>query len=132
MAIDIARRKFIAALGGTALAWPLAARAQQLEPMRRIGALSGVNADDAEGQADLAAFLQGLQQLGWTDGRNVHIDTRWGAGNDANIRKYAAELVALAPDVLLSTGSALMPFDSPASSHRSRNQLPKLAAVLNG
>jgi len=109
MAINIERRKLIAALGGTALAWPLAARAQQPEPMRRIGALSGVKADDAEGQADLAAFLQGLQQLGWTDGRNVHIDTRWGAGNDANIRKYAAELVALAPDVLLSTGSALGP-----------------------
>src|ERR1700691_4924110 len=105
MAINIARRKFIATLGGAA-AWPVAARAQQGERMRRIGVLSGAAADDLDGQARYAAFLQGLQQLGWTDGRNVRIDTRWTAGNAADARKYAAEVVALAPDVILFVGSA--------------------------
>jgi putative tryptophan/tyrosine transport system substrate-binding protein len=105
MAINIARRKFIATLGGTALAWPLAARAQQPEHMRRIGVLIGVNADNAEMQADLAAFLQGLRQLGWTDGSNVRFDIRWGGRNAADARKHAAELIALAPDVILSVGS---------------------------
>jgi putative tryptophan/tyrosine transport system substrate-binding protein len=108
MAFNLGRRKFIAALGAAA-AWPLTAQAQQAERMQRIGALFGVSADNAEGQADLAAFLQGLQQLGWTNGRNVHIDTRWTAGNAADTRKYAAELVALAPDVILSTGGAMGP-----------------------
>ena len=88
------------------LAWPLAARAQQPERMRRIGVLMSLAADDPEAQARIAAFLQGLQQLGWTDGRNVRIDTRWGAGDADDIRKYAAELVALAPDVILATGAA--------------------------
>jgi putative ABC transport system substrate-binding protein len=105
MAINIARRKFVAALG-VAAAWPLTAQAQQAERMQRIGVLIGANADNAVVQADLAAFLQGLQQLGWTDGRNVHIDTRSTEGNAADARKYAAELVALAPDVILSVGSA--------------------------
>jgi len=106
MAIDIARRKFVAALGAAA-AWPLTAQAQQAEPMRRIGMLNGVNADNPEGQAQKAAFLQGLQQLGWTDGRNVRFDIRWAAGNAADARKFAAELVALAPDVILSAGSPM-------------------------
>jgi putative tryptophan/tyrosine transport system substrate-binding protein len=102
MAIGIGRRQFISALvGGTAVAWPLAARAQQGERMRRIGMLQGVAADDPIGQAQLTAFLEGLQKLGWTDGRNMRIDTRWSAGNAADTRKYAAELVALAPDVIL-------------------------------
>jgi putative ABC transport system substrate-binding protein len=100
------RREFIALVGGTAAAWPLAAQAQQAERMRRIGVLIGVNAGDAQGQALVAAFLQGLQQLGWTEGRNVRFDIRWGAGNAADARKYAAELVALAPDVILPVGSA--------------------------
>ena len=99
------RREFITLLGGAAAAWPLAARAQQPERMRRIGVLMTAAADDPEWQARVAAFLQGLQQLGWTDGRNVRIDTRWGAGDADDIRKYAAELVALAPDVILATGS---------------------------
>ena len=86
--------------------WPLAARAQQGERMRRIGVLMPAAADDPEVQARIAAFLQGLQQLGWTIGRNVRIDTRWAAGNAADIRKYAAELVALAPDVILATGAS--------------------------
>src|SRR5262245_60716060 len=101
----IKRREFITLLGGAAAAWPLAARAQQSGAMRRIGVLMNLASDDAEGQARLAAFHQGLQQLGWTVGRNVQIDYRWGAGNADYIRKFAAELVALAPDVILSTGS---------------------------
>ena len=99
------RREFITLLGGAAATWPLAARAQQPGAMRRIGVLTGIAADDPETQARYAAFLQGLQQLGWIDGRNVRIDTRWGAGDAANTHKYAAELVALAPDVILAIGS---------------------------
>jgi putative tryptophan/tyrosine transport system substrate-binding protein len=106
MVIGIGRREFISALGSAAAAWPLAARAQQGERMRRIGVLAAFAADEHAGQADYAAFLQGLQQLGWTDGRNVRIDARWAAGNAADARKYAVELVALAPDVILATGSA--------------------------
>jgi putative ABC transport system substrate-binding protein len=105
MPINIARRKFIAALGGTTLAWPLAARAQQADRMRRVGVLMNVAADDPEGQARLAAFLQGLQELGWTDGRNVRFDYRWAADDADRYRTYAAELVALAPDVILASTS---------------------------
>jgi putative ABC transport system substrate-binding protein len=97
------RREFITLLGGAA-AWPLAARAQQQERMRRIGVLMSVAAEGPEGQARLAAFTNRLQQLGWTDGRNVRIDTRWGAGDAEGIRRYAAELVALGPDVILASG----------------------------
>jgi putative tryptophan/tyrosine transport system substrate-binding protein len=104
MTAFIGRRAFLTLLGGAA-AWPLTARAQQGEPMRRIGVLMSLAADDAEGQARLAAFSQGLQQLGWIDGRNVRIDTRWGAGDADRTRRYAAELVALAPNVILATGS---------------------------
>jgi putative tryptophan/tyrosine transport system substrate-binding protein len=99
------RREFITLLGGAAAAWPLASRAQRPERMRRIGVLMNLAADDPAGQARLTAFLQGLQQVGWTDGRNVHIDIRWGAGAAERIRKFAAELVALAPDVILASGS---------------------------
>jgi ABC-type uncharacterized transport system substrate-binding protein len=106
MARHIGRRRFLATLGGAAAAWPFAARAQQGERMRRIGILLNLASDDAEGQARLAAFHQGLQQLGWTVGRNVQIDYRWGAGDADRIRKFAAELVALAPDIILSTGSS--------------------------
>ena len=101
------RRDFITSLGGAAV-WPLAARAQQPERMRRIGMLSGLAADDPEGQARIAAFAQGLQQLGWTDGRNVRIDIRSAAGSADDARKFATELVALAPDVLLASGGATM------------------------
>jgi len=101
------RREFISLIGGAAAAaLPLAARAQQGEPMRRIGALMSTAADDAEGQARIAAFQQGLQQFGWTIGRNVRIDSRWPAGDAERTRRYAEELVALAPDVVLATGSA--------------------------
>ena len=101
------RREFITLLGGAAAAWPLAARAQQAERVRRIGVLMASAADDPEFQARIAAFLQGLQQLGWTDGRNVRIDTRWATTNPDDIRRHAAELAALAPDVILAaTGTA--------------------------
>src|SRR4029077_7336195 len=99
------RRAFIALLAGAA-AWPLAAHAQQPDRIRRIGAFAGIE-EDAEGQARFAAFLQGLRQLGWTDGRNVRIDYRWGGGNADNIRKQAAELAALEPDVILAAGAAV-------------------------
>ncbi len=98
------RRSFITLLGGAAAAWPLAARAQQGERVRRIGILMSTAASDPEGQARIAAFLQALQQLGWIDGRNMRTDTRWPAST-TEIRKYAAELVTLAPDVILATGS---------------------------
>src|SRR5580704_6209582 len=109
MAIGIGRRQFISTLGGATVAWPLVARAQQDERMRRIGLLQGLAADDPVAQANNAAFVQGLQQLGWTDGRNLHVDFRFGAGNAANVRKYAEELVALAPDVILAVSQGLGP-----------------------
>ena len=99
------RRQFITLLGGAAAVWPLAAHAQQPERIRRIGALMNSAADDQEGQARMAVFLQRLQELGWTDGRNVRIETRW-AGSDAErLRRDAGELVALAPDVILASAS---------------------------
>ena len=107
------RRDFITLLGGAAAAssvsWPLTARAQQADRVRRIGALSGGAAmDSPDWQANIAAFLQGLAQSGWTDGHNVRIDYRWGLGDADNIRKYAVELAALAPDVILATGTSIM------------------------
>jgi putative ABC transport system substrate-binding protein len=104
------RRDFVVLLGGAAVAWPLAARAQQPEQMRRIGVLTNLVADDPEAQARVGAFLQGLQELGWAVGRNMRIEYRWGAGDADRTRGYAAELVALAPDVILTSGaSALAP-----------------------
>jgi putative ABC transport system substrate-binding protein len=102
------RRQFISLLGGATIAWPLAARAQQGERMRRIGVLLPAAADDGVYQSRMAAFLRGLQQLGWVDGANVRIDTRWAAG-DADRRKYAGELVALGPDVVMAFTSAAVP-----------------------
>ena len=99
------RREFITLLGGAGAVWPLAARAQQTERIRRIGVLMNTTAENAEGRAGVAAFQQVLQQLGWTQGRNVQIETRWGA-NDVDLdSRYAAELVALAPDVVLASGT---------------------------
>jgi ABC-type uncharacterized transport system substrate-binding protein len=102
------RRQFITLLGGAAAAWPLAARAEG-ERIRRIGVLMTLAADDPEGQARLTAFVQGLQELGWTDGRNVRIDYRWPAGDAERTRRYATELAALAPDVILAGGGAVVP-----------------------
>jgi putative ABC transport system substrate-binding protein len=99
------RREFITLLGGAAVAWPRAAYAQQADRMRRVGVLLNRVADDPEEQARLAVFLQPLQELGWTDGRNVRIDYRWAAADANRSRAYAAELVALAPDVILAAGS---------------------------
>ena len=99
------RRDFVTLVGGAAAAWALAARAEQPDRVRRVGVLVNLGADDAEGRARHAAFRQGLQQLGWTDGRNVRIDYRWYAGNADAARTHAAELVALAPDVILAEGS---------------------------
>src|SRR6516162_8666655 len=98
--LDIRRRQFITLLGGAAAAWPLAASAQQAERMRRIGLLMGT-ADYREGQARVTALKQGLQELGWTDGRNIQIETRFGEADIGRIRTDAAELVALAPDVIV-------------------------------
>ena len=98
------RREFIGLLGVTAV-WPLAANAQQQEGMRRIGILTGIAGEDVQTKARIAAFLQELQKLGWTEGRNFRMDIRAGAGNLATIRKYAAELVALAPDVIVGSGA---------------------------
>jgi len=99
------RREFITLLGGAAIAWPLAARAQQ---MRRIGVLMSGSADDPAALAQISAFAQGLQERGWSVGVNVRIDYRWGAGNVDRFRKYAAELVALAPDVILATAGSIV------------------------
>ena len=104
MQFDQKRRAFITLLGAAA-AWPIAARAQQRERVRRVGVITNALADDPAAQSRLTAFVQGLQQLGWSDSRNVRIDTRWGAGDTERVRRYAAELVALAPDVILTVGS---------------------------
>jgi putative ABC transport system substrate-binding protein len=101
----VRRRAFITLLGGAA-AWPLAARAQQRDRTRRIGVLMPASADDAESQTRVGAFLQGLQQLGWTIGRNVRVDTHWATSDAASIRKHAAELAALAPDAILAFGAS--------------------------
>ena len=99
------RRAFITLLGGAAATWPLAARAQQPQQMRRIGVLMNVAADDPEAPARVGVLSQGLAELGWTIGRNVRIDYRWYAGNADAARKYAAELLALAPDVVVASGT---------------------------
>jgi hypothetical protein len=101
MSVRMRRREFITLLGAAAAAWPLAANAQQPGRMRRVGVLMPLDAGDPEAQARLVAFVQGLQEQGWTVGRNVQLDIRWAAGEPELFRRYAAELVALAPDVIL-------------------------------
>jgi len=105
MNAKLKRRAFITLLGSAAAAWPLAARAQQPKQMRRIGVLMNRAADDPDGQVRLAAFQQALQDLGWTDGSNARIDIRWGGNDVDRERRYAAELVALAPDIILASGT---------------------------
>jgi putative ABC transport system substrate-binding protein len=102
----VKRRAFIRLLGGAAAAWPLAARAQQGERVKRVGVLVNLAADDPMGQARVAAFVQGLQAAGWSEGRNVRIAIRWVAADPANYRKYAAELIALGPEVVLASTTA--------------------------
>ena len=99
----IRRRTFISLLGGAVAVWPLVARAQQRERIRRVGALFPLSSDDSESQRRMNVFVQSLQQYGWTDGGNVQIDVRWGAGDSERTRRYAAELVALGPDVILAS-----------------------------
>ncbi|HVI61285.1 MAG TPA: ABC transporter substrate binding protein, partial [Bradyrhizobium sp.] len=112
------RRAFITLLGGAA-AWPITARAQQPERRRRIGVLMNVAANDPQGQVRVAAFQQVLQQLGWSEGRNARIDTRWGENDVEYERQYAAELVTLAPDVMLASGT-----QSVAALQRATRTLP--------
>jgi putative ABC transport system substrate-binding protein len=104
MTVTIGRRELLVALGGAAAAWPRAARAQQGERMRRVGVLMNLTADDPEAPGRVAAFAQGLAELGWTIGRNVRIDYRWGANDPDRGRRYADELIALAPDTILASG----------------------------
>src|SRR5215469_15354427 len=113
------RREFIALLSSSAVAWPLAARAQQAGGMRRIGVLHSTAADDPQDPTRLAAFAQGLQELGWTIGRNLRVDYRWGASSPDNARKYAAELAALAPDVMLASGTIAL-----AAAQQIRHTIP--------
>jgi putative ABC transport system substrate-binding protein len=102
------RREFITLLGGAVAAWPLAARAQESERVRRIGVLTSSSMQDLATQARFAALQQGLQQLGWTDGHNLRIDYRWAAGDADNLHRYAGELVKLGPDVIVANGSAVV------------------------
>jgi putative tryptophan/tyrosine transport system substrate-binding protein len=102
------RREFITLIGGAAVAWPVTARAQQAKRMRRIGVLMSQATDDPVGPNDITAFAQGLQALGWSVGGNVQIDYRWGANNTDLFRKYAVELVSLAPDVILATAGSIV------------------------
>ena len=102
------RRDFITLVGGTAVAWPLASRAQKSSNVRRVGVLMSTASDDSWGQANSAAFAQGLQQLGWEIGSNIRIDYRWGAGDTERFRKYAAEIVGLSPDVILGTAASIV------------------------
>jgi putative ABC transport system substrate-binding protein len=101
------RRSFVAAMAGAA-AWPLAARAPQPGRTRRIGVRMSTPADDKEGHARINAFVQGLRELGWIDGHNVRIDTRWAAGDADRGREYATELVTLMPDVILASGGSVV------------------------
>src|SRR5262245_39184220 len=104
MASHIGRRKFLATLGGAAVAWPLAARAQPTERKRRIGIIQPASSDDAEYQVRVGALLEELQHLGWVIGRNIQVETRWTKRDPDDTRKHAAELVALAPDAIVATG----------------------------
>jgi ABC-type uncharacterized transport system substrate-binding protein len=119
------RRHFITLLGGAAVAWPLAARAQQRERMRRIGVLMGI-ADDREGQARVTALKQGLQELGWTEGRNIQIETRFGGGDVGRIRAQAAELVALSPDVIVGNSSPVI-----RALRQATSSIPIVMAAVN-
>jgi len=121
----VKRREFITLLGSAAAAWPLAARAQQGERVRRIGLLMGV-ADDAEGHARVAALKQGLQELGWTDGRNIQIETRFGEADASSIRAHAAELVALAPDIIVGNTTPVT-----RALRQATSSIPIIVAAVN-
>jgi putative tryptophan/tyrosine transport system substrate-binding protein len=108
MGVCVDRRQFIALFGGAAVTGQLPARAQQSERARRIGVLMNLAVDDPEGNKRSTALINGLAEIGWSDGRNLRIDYRWGAGDPGLFRKYAAELVALAPDAILATGTPVV------------------------
>src|SRR5215813_12102680 len=108
LASYITRRKFLATLGGAAAAWPLAARTQQGERVWRIGVLVSTVESDPRGLEYITAFAQGLAELGWIVGRDVRIEYRWGAGDLDRFRRYAAELVALSPDVVLASAGSIV------------------------
>jgi len=120
----VKRREFITLLGGAA-AWPLVARAQRADRVRRIGVLMNLTADDPEGQARLSAFLQGLQEGGWAVGRNIRVDIRWGASEIDLMRRHAADLVALVPDVLLAAANLAI-----LSLHRANRTIPIVFAAV--
>src|SRR6516162_6808109 len=101
----VRRRQFITLLGSAAAAWPLAARAQQPERVRRIGVLLSLEESDPEGKAQLSGFTQGLAELGWIEGRNLRMEVRWGGGDVDRIRTFAKDLVALQPDVIVAQGT---------------------------
>src|SRR6516162_10784835 len=121
----IHRREFIALTGSAAVAWPLAARAQQVERVRRIGLLMGT-ADDQEGQARVTAFKQRLQELGWTDGRNIQIEIRFGGADTDRIRADAAELVALAPEVMVGQTTPVI-----RALRQATSSIPIIMAAVN-
>jgi putative tryptophan/tyrosine transport system substrate-binding protein len=104
----VKRREFITLLGSSIAAWPLASRAQQSDPMRRISVLTGLAESDLETSQYVTTFRNGLQDLGWRDGQNVHIDYRWAAGDTERIRSYAAEIVRLAPDVIFVSSPSVL------------------------
>src|SRR6266516_4524897 len=108
MQFDRKRREFITLIGSAAAAWPLAARAQQGEPVRRVGVLLSSSETDSEGHARIGALRQGLQELGWSEGRNLKIDSRWTGGDDVRARAYAAELVASQADVIVAAPSSAL------------------------
>jgi ABC-type uncharacterized transport system substrate-binding protein len=105
----VRRREFIALLGGASVAWPALTHAQQTDRVRRIAVLSAANLSDPDRQASLKTFVEGLRQAGWVEGRNLHIEMRWGGGDLSEIKRQAEELVALSPDVLVTTGTAALP-----------------------
>jgi putative ABC transport system substrate-binding protein len=120
------RREFITLAGSTAAAWPLAARAQQSDHMRRLGVLMSVTEADAEGQARVAALKLGLLEHGWIEGRNLEIDYRWGGGDNSRLRAYAAELTALNPDVIFAAPSAAL-----AAAQRATRTIPVVFAQVS-
>jgi putative ABC transport system substrate-binding protein len=125
MAIIMARRNFIAALGSAA-AWPLTARAQQLDRVRRIGVLMGWAESDPDAQSALTAFLRGLQQLGWVEGRNLRIDRRWTAGDREQMRIFAKDLIELQPDIILANTTP-----ATAALHKETKAIPIVFVIVS-
>ena len=123
---DMQRREFITLLGGAAAAWPLAARAQQPDRMRRIGVLLGIGENDPESKARLKAFRLGMRDLGWIEGRNVHIEYRFTANNRELIKQYVAELIRLAPDVIVANSTPVI-----AALRQATSSIPIVFVVVN-